>query len=50
VHVGLGMAERVEIRAQWPDGEWSYPYRAFANQFVVVDRRRPQTDYWCPGR
>ena len=25
VHVGLGMAERSEIRVQWPDGEWSYP-------------------------
>ena len=38
VHVGLGTAERAEIRVQWPDGEWSYPYRVFANQFVVVDR------------
>ena len=35
MHVGLGTAERAEIRVQWPDGEWSYPYRAFANQFVV---------------
>ncbi len=50
VHVGLGVAERAEIRVQWPDGEWSYPYRAFANQFVVVDRAKPQADYWYPGR
>ena len=36
VHVGLGTAERAEIRVQWPDGEQSYPYRVFANQFVVA--------------
>ena len=50
VHLGLGTAERAEIRVQWPDGEWSYPYRAFANQFVVVDRKKPQAEYWYPGR
>jgi hypothetical protein len=49
-HVGLGTAERAEIRVQWPDGEWSYPYRAFANQFVVVDRAKLQAEYWYPGR
>ena len=50
VHVGLGTAERAEIRVQWPDGEWSYTYRVFANQFVVVDRSKPQAEYWYPGR
>ena len=38
IHVGLGTAERAEIRVQWPDGDWSPTYRVFANQFVVVDR------------
>jgi hypothetical protein len=50
VHVGLGTAERAEIRVQWPDGEQSYPYRVFANQFVVVDRTKEQAAYWYPGR
>ena len=50
IHVGLGTAERAEIRVQWPDGEWSYPYRVFANQFVVLDRTKPQAEYWYPGR
>jgi hypothetical protein len=50
VHVGLGTAERAEIRVQWPDGERSYPYRAFANQFVVIDRTKPQAEYWYAGR
>jgi hypothetical protein len=50
IHVGLGTAERAEIRVQWPDGDHSPSYRVFANQFVVVDRARPQAAYWYPGR
>jgi enediyne biosynthesis protein E4 len=50
VHVGLGTAERAEIRVKWPDGEWSHPYRAFANQFVIVDRSKGQAAYWYAGR
>jgi hypothetical protein len=50
IHVGLGTAERAEIRVQWPDGEWSYPYRVFADQFVVLDRAKAQAEYWYPGR
>jgi hypothetical protein len=50
VHLGLGTAERAEIRVQWPDGEWSYPYRVFANQFVVIDRQKTRADYWYPAR
>jgi hypothetical protein len=50
IHVGLGTAERAEIRVQWPDGDWSPTYRVFANQFVVLDREKPQAAYWYPGR
>ncbi len=50
VHVGLGVAERAEIRVQWPDGEWSAPYKVFANQFAVLDRGKTQAEYWYPGR
>ena len=50
IHVGLGTAERAEIRVRWPDGEWSPTYRVFANQFAVIDRMRPQAAYWYPGR
>jgi enediyne biosynthesis protein E4 len=50
IHVGLGTAERAEIRVQWPDGDHSPSYRVFANQFVVVDRAKPQAAYWYPGR
>ncbi|MGB7432260.1 MAG: CRTAC1 family protein [Ahrensia sp.] len=48
VHVGLGVAERAQIRVQWPDGEWSAPYRVFANQFVVIKRGNEQARYWLP--
>jgi hypothetical protein len=48
LHVGLGNAERAEIRVKWPDGDWSHPYRVFANQFVIVDRERPAAGYWYP--
>ena len=48
LHVGLGNSERAELRVKWPDGEWSHPYRVFANQFVIVDRAKPQAAYWYP--
>jgi len=48
VHVGLGVAERAQIRVQWPDGEWSAPYRVFANQFVRIDRGAEAARYWLP--
>ena len=50
IHVGLGTAERAEIRVQWPDGDASPSYRVFANQFVVIDRTKPQAAYWYPPR
>jgi hypothetical protein len=50
VHVGVGTAERSEIRVKWPDGEWSPPYRVFANNFVIVERGAPAAKYWYPPR
>ncbi len=48
VHFGLGTAERAELRIRWPDGDWSHPYRVFANQFVIVERGAPDATYWYP--
>lgn len=45
-HVGVNNSERAEIRVKWPDGEWSHPYRIFANQFVVINRSKPTASYW----
>jgi len=47
-HLGLGPSERAEIRVQWPDGQWSAPYRVFANNFVVIERGAKQAKYWLP--
>ncbi len=48
IHVGTGVAERAEIRIKWPDGEWSAPYRVFANNFVVIEKGSEVVQYWYP--
>lgn len=37
-HFGLGEAETVEVRVQWPDGEKGPWLNVRANQFVIIDR------------
>lgn len=46
VHVGLGVAERAEIRIRWPSGDWSAGYRVFANNFVVIEKGTSDVRYW----
>lgn len=48
IHVGLGVAERASIRVQWPDGQWSASYRAFANNFLIIERNSEHAVYWYP--
>ncbi len=48
VHIGIGTAERAEIRVRWPDGEWSHAYRVFANNFVQIERGADAARYWFP--
>jgi hypothetical protein len=48
IHVGTGPAERAQIRVQWPDGDWSAPYRVFANNFVVIEKESAEALYWYP--
>ena len=48
MHFGLGTAERAEIRVKWPDGEWSHTYKAFADNFVRIERGKPAASYWLP--
>jgi enediyne biosynthesis protein E4 len=48
-HFGLGVNERAVVRVQWPDGEWSQPYRIFANQHVVIQRGAIAAKYWFPA-
>jgi hypothetical protein len=37
-HFGVGEAETVEVRVQWPDGETGAWLNVTANQFVIIDR------------
>ncbi|SON54445.1 ASPIC and UnbV [Hartmannibacter diazotrophicus] len=48
-HVGVGTSERAQIRVQWPNGDWSHPYRVFANQFVVIEQGAADAKYWYPA-
>jgi hypothetical protein len=48
VHVGIGTAERAQIRIKWPDGDWSPPYRVFGNNFVRIERGSDAARYWYP--
>ncbi len=46
VHVGLGVAERATLRIQWPDQQWSAPYKLFANHHVIVKREQDTALQW----
>lgn len=48
-HFGLGVAERATIRVQWPNGDWSHPYKVFANNHVIIERNNPSANYWYPA-
>ena len=48
IHVGLGVAERATLRVQWPDGEWSAPYKLFANHHVLIEREQDSFSQWFP--
>jgi hypothetical protein len=49
IHVGLGTAAWARLRIRWPDGQWSRPYRARANNFVVIERDTEPARYWYPA-
>ena len=40
IHFGLGAAETVEARVQWPDGTWSPWQSTAANRFLPIERGR----------
>lgn len=40
-HIGLGAAERVTVRVQWPDGEWQEWQGVPAGSFTELERGSP---------
>jgi len=49
-HFGVGVAERLTVRIQWPDGEWSPWLRLFANQFARISRGNTEARLWLPSQ
>lgn len=47
-HFGMGVAERAQVRVQWPDGSWSDWIRVFANQFVQLEKGTSTAQVWIP--
>jgi hypothetical protein len=47
-HFGLGAADRVELRVQWPDGNRGPWMESAANQFLTVSRGAERPAAWKP--
>ena len=48
LHVGLGDADRADVRVQWPDGETGPWMTVEANQFVTITRGSSEVVRWEP--
>ena len=48
VHVGLGDAQRADVRVRWPDGTWSTGVTVAADGFTIIDRSTGAKT-WLPG-
>jgi hypothetical protein len=49
LHVGLGAADRAQVRVLWPDGEAGPWLDAGANQFLEVQRGATAARPWHPA-
>ena len=49
IHFGLGAADAVEIRVQWPDGSWSPWRRSATDRFLLIERGRTLAGVRQPG-
>jgi len=49
IHMGLGDTERIEVRVQWPDGEFGPWMTIAADQFVTIERGATTAAEWSPG-
>jgi enediyne biosynthesis protein E4 len=48
IHIGVGQADRVEVRVHWPDGETGPWLTLNAGSFATVDRGASQATPWSP--
>jgi hypothetical protein len=49
-HFGVGEADSVEVRVQWPDGEKGRWVEIEANRFAIIERGATEATLWEPGR
>ena len=49
-HFGVGDADSVEVRVQWPDGEQGRWINAGSNQFMIVERGADEAVVWDPAQ
>ncbi|MBK5268225.1 MAG: CRTAC1 family protein, partial [Acidimicrobiia bacterium] len=49
-HFGLGIADQVKVRVQWPDGEVGPWMTVETNQFVVIERGMSEARIWTPAQ
>ena len=50
VHVGLGSADRAEVRVRWPDGVMGPWMAVDAGSFTIVHRGHSSPQVWMPER
>jgi hypothetical protein len=46
IHFGVGDADRVEVRIQWPDGEIGSWLNTHTNQFAMIERGASEVRTW----
>jgi hypothetical protein len=49
IHLGLGTADEVEVRVEWPDGGTGPWMKAQADQFVTIERGATEPRVWEPA-
>jgi hypothetical protein len=48
IHFGVGDADSVEVRVQWPDGEEDQWLNVGTNRFVTIARGADEAATWSP--
>jgi hypothetical protein len=48
LHVGLGSADRAQVRVQWPNGQWGPSMEIAADQFATIERGASAPTPWAP--
>ena len=49
-HFGVGDADSVEVRVQWPDGDKGRWMNVGSNQFMIIHRGADEAVVWDPGQ